>query len=225
MADDTNINITSPKLPQVQILGFIEPPHWLVIRFAVVVVARKQPLAAFGLAYRRAVILARRADERPLRAGELPWLHKRELGWECQRIDRMKARGRIDASYAEGLHSLLETVRAEIKQLPGVHGKGFVPHNQNELVISDPQRQADACEARVMLAERVVVADCSWRADKNRRTRSHIDAECIGAAAAGCARRKGSRRGNEAVDITRNIGKVSRDLSCVTDVLGESAWK
>ena len=27
------------------------------------------------------------------------------------------------------------------------------------------------------------------------------------------------------MDITRNIGKISRDLSCVTDVLGESAWK
>src|SRR2546426_1767026 len=121
-------------------------------------------------------------DEWLLRAGKFPRLYERKPRWERQRIDRIEARSGIDAGHAEGLHAFLEAVRAEIKELPGVHGKGFVPDSQNELVVTDAQRQADACEARVILAERVVIADCSWHADKNRRTRSHIDAECIGAA-------------------------------------------
>src|SRR6266496_2075328 len=144
-------------------------------------------------------------DERLLRAGEFPCLCKRKLGWECQRIDGIEACGGIDACHAEGLHAFLEAMRPEIKELPGVHGKGFVPDDQNELVVAHAQRQADACEARVMLAERVVVAERSRRADKNRRTGKHVDAECIGAAA-GYARREGSRRSNEAAEITRAIG-------------------
>src|SRR5712691_9877473 len=50
-----------------------------------------------------------------------------------------------------------------------------------------------------MLAERVVIADCRWPADKNRRARSHIDAECIGAATRRARRRRG-RSGNEAAE-------------------------
>ena len=50
------------------------------------------------------------------------------------------------------------------------------------LSLANYLRLADAGEARVIRAERVVVGDRSWRTDENRLTRSHIDAECIGAA-------------------------------------------
>src|SRR5213596_2466571 len=170
------------------------------------------------------MIVSGGGDERLLRAGKFPCLHKRELGWKCQRIDRIEARSRIDASHAEGFHAFLEAVRAEIKELPGVHGKGFVADSHNELVVTDSQRQADAGEARVIRAERVVVGDRSWRTDENRLTRSHIDAECMRAGGRR-ARRERGRSGDEAVRIARAISKYSGDLSRDADVLGEGARK